>query len=636
MKVFLSLMVLGVLPTLLRSEVGDPQLRTDHPWYPGELSCSTYPRLFATQEELYRRVTGRSPGTDEERALASWMWRNTHFFHAEEGAENLWGKGFSQGPDLRTREYWTGLFAHGFGLCGTTHSQWCAEMEALLGHGRGRGVGVQGHNSFEVFLTGGAYGQGKWALLDHDISTVIFNEKGTALLSIAETQKDYKKWTSQKYLPGRQPWLVCGLHPGDGGVFQKFAVAEYLAGYAGPPPMVNLRRGETLRRYFEPGLADGKTFVFWGRNYNADGIPGPERSQTWVNQPDRMYQAKQSTPHKPGQARYANAVFVYKPDFSTEDYREGVVDESGDQITFSFQSPYIIAATPSSPKDWGIYEPGCKNGLVLNGKAECAVAVSVDRGQTWHEAGKFRDGLDLTDRVKGYRQYLLRFGGSAKSLRDSGLVVTTVCQANASILPRLKSGGTVIDYASSGQGLVSVGPTVDQAKKHIVAGQFDSPKVTLEVATPHGEPVQTIHVAAHIRSSNPPRPEIKYQVDYSTDRGKTWKSLLKDWSIPRRGEEPKDFWSQSLLWGSLDLSEKDVSTIQVRFHNNGGKQYARAEVHLAYRCREKDATKVTYAWTDDNGPQRASKTFADAAGTWDVPTGRDVRTHWVEMENVRR
>ena len=55
-------------------------------------------------------------------------------------------------------------------------------MEALLGHGRGRGVGVDGHNSFEVFLTGGPYGDGKWALLDHDISTVVFDPDGGSLL----------------------------------------------------------------------------------------------------------------------------------------------------------------------------------------------------------------------------------------------------------------------------------------------------------------------------------------------------------------------------------------------------------------------------------------------------------------------
>src|SRR5437588_8358230 len=47
------------------------------------------------------------------------------------------------------RDYWTGLFAHGFGLCGTTHAQYCAEIDELLGHCRSRCVGVTGHNSVE-------------------------------------------------------------------------------------------------------------------------------------------------------------------------------------------------------------------------------------------------------------------------------------------------------------------------------------------------------------------------------------------------------------------------------------------------------------------------------------------------------
>src|SRR5262245_62025148 len=258
-----------------RADVGDPQVKTDHPWYPGELAFSTFERLFATQAELYKRVTAKDVKTDEDKALASWLWRNTHYWHGTEGTEDLWGKGFQGGGDLRTREYWTGLFSHGYGLCGTTHSQWTAEMEYLLGHGGARGVGVEGHNSFEVFLRGGAYGEGRWALLDHDISTVIFNKEGARLLSIPEIKGDLKNLTDRNYLPGKQHgWLVCGLAPGDGGVYARYDVAEYLPGYAGVPPIVHLRRGETLRRYFEPGLDDGKTFVFWGRNYNNTGIPG--------------------------------------------------------------------------------------------------------------------------------------------------------------------------------------------------------------------------------------------------------------------------------------------------------------------------------------------------------------------------
>src|SRR5438132_3094445 len=103
----------GLLGTILaagaaRADVGDPQVKTDHPWYPGELSCSTFERLFATQAELYQRVVGVHPITDEQKVLASWLWRNTHFWHGEEGTEDLWNKGFTQGSDLRSRDYWTG------------------------------------------------------------------------------------------------------------------------------------------------------------------------------------------------------------------------------------------------------------------------------------------------------------------------------------------------------------------------------------------------------------------------------------------------------------------------------------------------------------------------------------------------
>src|SRR4051794_27929303 len=235
-----SLMVASslVLVGSVRADVGDPQIGTDAPWYPGELACSTFERLFAAQAEQYGRTIGVAPQTDEDKVLASWFWRNTHYAHGEEGAENLWGTGFAKG-DLRTREYWTGLFAHGFGLCGTTHSQWTAEMEALLGHGRGRGVGVDAHNSFEVFLTGGAYGAGKWALLDHDLSTVVFDPRGDALLSIAETRDDLDRLIARTSRPDRQHGgPICGLAAGDGRASRRFDVAESLPGYAGAPPMV--------------------------------------------------------------------------------------------------------------------------------------------------------------------------------------------------------------------------------------------------------------------------------------------------------------------------------------------------------------------------------------------------------------
>jgi hypothetical protein len=619
--------------------VGDVQLRTDHPWYPGELACSTFERLFATQAELYERVTGIRPTTDEHKVLAAWLWRNTHYWHGEEGVEDLWSAGFNRGGDTRTRDYWTGLFAHGFGLCGTTHSQWTAEMEALLGHGRGRCIGVDDHNTFEVLLKGDRYGAGRWALLDHDISTVVFDAKGEALLSLLDVHKDWQRLTSQAYLPERQPWLVCGLFAEDGVSYRRLKFAEYLAGYSGPPPMVALRSGESLRRYFQPGLEDGRTFVFWGKNYASGGIPGPERSLTWVNQPDKMYKAKKPVERRTGQARFANAVYTYRPDFATTAYREGVIDESERHVTFEFYTPYIIGATPATDSAWGIYEPGCRNGLVLRGKGGAVpVSVSTDQGATWHDAGPFNDGLDLTDHVKGRRQYFLRFGAGAGALRDLNLTMVTVCQANASVFPRLKDNGTKVTFRASGRALVSAGPNLAQAMRHVVAGALGSPKVALQIASPRQEPALALHAAAHIMSGNPPRPDVRYRIEYSADDGATWQPLVDDWKIARQGPEPVDFWSQSLCWGSIELKGAKASSYRVRFSNSAGHVYARAEAHLVYRAPGADAVKVTYAWSDAAGKREESHLFPAAdvdSRPWQIPTGANTQTRWVELQATR-
>lgn len=617
--------------------VGDPQVSTDHPWYPGELACSTFERLAATQAALYERVVGVKPETDEQRVLAAWLWRNTHYWHGEQGVEDLWGNGFDNNTDSATRDYWTGLFAHGFGLCGTTHSQWTAEMEHLLGHNRSRVVGVSGHNSFEVFLGGGAYGEGRWVLLDHDVSTVIFDSQGSRLLSIEEISENWQRWTRSETSEAKQRgWLVCGLHPDDGSAFNSYRTVEYLSGYAGPPPRVHLRRGETLRRYLAPGLEDGRTFIYWGRNYNSGEVPGPERSRTWVNQPEQMHGSKRGTGARTGQARYANAVFVYEPDFSNGDYREGVVDEGSQHVTLEFQSPYIIAATPAGDEPWSIYDAGCRNGLVISGQARSNVSISTDRGRTWVEAGLLDGHLDLTDQAKGHRQYWLRFGTAAQSLAHAGLRITTVCQANASIIPRLTDDGSQVVFQASGRALVSAGPNLAQAETHRVAGQFDTPAVTLELAAPRGMPVVTLHAAAHVASSNPPSPEVAYQVEFSSDEGESWQALVRDWRITRQGQEPSDFWSQSFCWGTTEVNDVD-HPIRVRFHNDGGKRYRRAEMHLEYRVAKQDATRVTFCWRDHSGVHTESHDFSGTASEpapWRLDTGKNTETTWVEYQPI--
>ena len=59
--------------------VGNPQIRTDHPLYPGELACSTPARLAETILATdWGLGLGDSP---RDAALKLWLWRITHTIH---------------------------------------------------------------------------------------------------------------------------------------------------------------------------------------------------------------------------------------------------------------------------------------------------------------------------------------------------------------------------------------------------------------------------------------------------------------------------------------------------------------------------------------------------------------------------
>lgn len=581
--------------------VGDPQIKTDHPWYPGELSCSTFERLFATQAQVYRRVTGRAVSTDEDKALASWYWRNLHYAHGEEGGNDCFGRGFDRAE--WNREYWTGLFSHGFGLCGTTHAQYGAEINALLGHGRGRVVGVTGHNSFEVFLTGGPYANGRWALLDHDVSTVVFDESGTRLLSIAEIVPKLAMLKDPAFKPDRQRgWRVAGLHDDDAATYDSFRSVEYFAGYAGPPPMVHLRRGETLDRFFEPGLEDGKTFVFWGRNYHTAGVPGPERSRSWVNQPEKMFGSTGGAGHRDGQVRFANAVYTYVPGFADGSYKEGVIDEGPAHMTFEFRSPYVIGCTPPGDGPWDVYEKGGRNGLIVRGAPSIEASVSTDHGASWKDLGPLggAGGIDATDLVKGRRHYWLRFDAGAAALKNAAISWRTVCQANVATMPRLRDGNNRITYLAGGTAMTSAGPDRALLGRHVVSGAIDSPAVTIELSPPRGEKTVRLYAAAWQASGAPPDPDVSYFIDYSTDRGETWRPVVENWKILRRQPEPADFWSQSFCWGDVEIS-RITGPVRVRYRNTGGKAYRTVEAHLVYEVAESSPAEVMFQWKDAAG-----------------------------------
>jgi hypothetical protein len=266
------------------------------------------------------------------------------------------------------------------------------------------------------------------------------------------------------------------------------------------------------------------------------------------------------------------------------------------------------------------------------------VSISTDRGATWKDGGRLAaddDALGLTDLVKGYRQYWLRFHTSKNELAKHVPTIRTVCQMNSSLVPRLNGGKNEITYAASGHAVVSAGPTLAQARAHKIAGDFNTPKLTLALAAPRQAKATTVYAAAHMRSSSPPDPGVSYFIEYSLDEGKSWQPIVRDWKITRRGDEPKDFWSQSFVWGKAKLPQPTSGAVQVRFRNTGGKQIARAEMHLAYEVPHDDACEITFGVTQGANQQARVQTLSAVAqpgsDKFTIDAGEHSTVKWVEM-----
>ena len=203
------------------------------------------------------------------------------------------------------------------------------------------------------------------------------------------------------------------------------------------------------------------------------------------------------------------------------------------------------------------------------------------------------------------------------------------------MIPQRKDGPNRITFRPGGRALVAAGPMKAQAEAHLVDGAIGSKTATLELSAPHhGRPAH-VYAASWQASGNPPA-DTAYRIDYSTDAGKTWQPIVKDWRIQRRQPEPADFWSQSFCWGDVELPKGTTGPVRVRFSNDGGKMYRKVEAYLAYEDAELSPTQVTFAWTEGGGALKASShTYADKESkdntSWSLEAGGNVETKWVDF-----
>ncbi len=629
-----------------RAVVGDPQIMTDHPEYRGELSCSTLDRNIAEAYRVFDTRYGHEPKTDTEKLFAVWSWKVEHGVHSADnwvfvGPDDM--DAHKGGPSkgwMDNRDCQMNQFSFGFALCYSIHAQMSAIVARALGNNlkRVRCPAIGGHTPFEAFV------DGHWALADFTTGMMVFDDHGKAM-SIAEIIPHAKandtKWMNDPKRGG--PYKLAMAPFGDSlKGYQQILDQQMLFGYNAMPIVYSLRAGESFTRYLDPGMQDGKTYMFWAKDYyNIGGKPvhGPYRTQTFLDDyPVGNGKKPRAKIHQ------ANGVFEYAVPLANGKYKEGVKTEKDTVyadgalrgkaadalVVFEHASPYIIAAWPEKrgDREWKLLQEKCVDDGVASGIAvgKVPVKVSIDGGRTWQDAGvaegQFK--VDFTDVVKGRHQYLVSFGLSPKNGLKS-LTLRTVVQVARGVVPRLKDGGTKITYEASGQGVIQGGPSQYLADP-LRRNDLETPGFrVMEIKAPG--PIR--FASGMLRASGPKRGP--WSVEFSLDGGKTWKAGLKNLTL-EKGESGWGGGHHAYAWADMSFpANKTARSVLVKVGNGN---ISHAEAYATYAEPDNSPLDVTFTWTEGGKVKHAMHEIAAGKhkDTWIVPTGKNAETRSIRFE----
>lgn len=646
----------GLLPGLLKAEVGDPTLSTDHPHYPGE-------GVFQSAEACAKWAT-RDAATDHERSLALFRWILTHQWHLASPQE--WNRpGAVPGANPEDSEMVVydanrGRFSYGYGLCGTVHA-WNEVYWRALGF-QARRRAFPGHTNSEVFVDGG------WRAFDTDMAGVVFNRDGSVAgyddirrdLSLIDRQTP--PWPRYPFAwPGdfnamKQGWKQVA----DGGHWYSM----YGGGYAAHPAVVHLRRGETFTRYYGPdAFGDETRRRFWHRQPG-----GPARDWTFVNGGVPCHDGADSNGR--GNTTYGNALFEYAPDLTSEAFREGIVagenvapsprgvggSAAGESsVTFEHFSPYVICGDPVDDRD-PMTGPAT-DGFVIHAASSGVVqiAVSGDQGQTWHELpeGQGGDAVDATEFVKGRYGWIARISWRGKNELRSLKFVTT-CQLNQAMYPRLRPGGSKVSYRAANRAVVPVMPrfedeeaTVDsferrdlRSKNLEFRGRSPRERLAYVVRGPQPAsavfrvtartPLMGLTAAARFSLRSPSPPGSEFSLSWAPDDKAEWRRF-GHFAPPEDNE-----FSSGWVDGEINKLPPDLRSALVRVDLNGGGAATglmAAEVYGLRRTLPPSATVITFGWKEAGEDREDSfhVLAGQAAAEAVVATGDSIQDRFVRI-----
>ncbi|WP_254508765.1 hypothetical protein [Anatilimnocola floriformis] len=646
MRCILFLFFFGSLSAVAHGQVGDPTLRTDHPQYAGE-------GAFQTATDCVKFALGDQKLTDQEKALAIYNWLLTHQWHLLSPQENcVPGKQADAAKtqeDLIVYDAARARFSYGYGLCGTVHA-WNEPYWKAAGFNARRRA-FPGHANSEIL-----YGDA-WHAFDTDMAGLLFRKDGV-VAGYADIIADPSLATSVKppfpHYPFAWPSDFQSMKSG----WQEVAknpnkwFAMYNGGYECQPGIVNLRKGETFTRWFDPDHYGGPTKRrFWHNLKN-----GPVRDWTFANNGEPRHDGKDHNAR--GNAAYCNGEFVWQPDPSEilppRKGRDWGKDHVLPEIEFRHWSPYVICGDPED--DANPMTGKATNGFVVEGDATGDVLIKITTARGTKQLDHVTFPLDLTEYVKGEYGWRLAVAWDGPESGVKDLKFTTTTQINQAIYPRLKPQGSTVNYRATNQAVLEQLPdfslpeeetkrferTEMRSSNLAYRGRGANSRLAYETTnnkpasvvfpvTYEGSSLEEVRAAIRYQVRVPPPEQHDYRLDVSWDDGQTWQTFAKA-EIPKDNE-----FSSGWLAGSAKRPNKNSGKALVRVTlYAGGYKTGLIDAQLYGICRaaEKNGPLlITYGWRENGELKTAEQKLPAGVSeqTWKIATGAKIRDEFVRM-----
>jgi hypothetical protein len=483
-----------------------------------------------------------------------------------------------------------------------------------MGFEQGRAFGLEkwNHAATEIWYND------SWHYLDVDVRGALLDPTGT-VASLQQARQDRSLWVE----PAKraEPFFPNDRDPGKlFEIYRDSPVHYYYRGFQGSHTMdFYLRQGESFTRWWTPQ---------GGRWHHL-----PRYSQTkWV----RELIATPPVGMKPNHRdftrwNHGNGLFHYAPNLSgnSTDFHDGAyavrnltpgegglhLTRTGDaEVVFEVFTPYIIVAKINDLDDPN--DDTEASVVTVETASPVDLAVSLDHGLTWQQAGRVQAGrntVDFTGRVKGTYGYLLRLSttGSEGQAAIASLSIDTWVQVAPISLPRLKKGENRLRCEIGDRyGLKTIPMLVTpdtsnprDLEKYLVAmpGDYDPRRDTcrirgdaiLRLTAPAGMKIAWFSVGATFRTDQGEQAiktnnRIAYAVGESRDFKEIYRSSVPTWV---------DHWRYN--WDMDVRLDDPVEAVYVRFHGEPGLNTMRACLHLLPKEPPDTNVRVTHEYAVD-------------------------------------